>query len=201
MTEPNSDSRNASPARPDGSSSSLRNHFLVALPTLENDYFANTVTYMVEHTDEGAFGLVINRPLQVAMGELFGKAGFKGLENSRVPVLDGGPVRRDSVFFLHETGYAFQYTQQVSPEVSLTTSVDLVRSLASGHGPGRVLTIMGYAGWDAGQLEEELADNVWLVSPSRTDIIFEAPYAERAQLSAALLGIDLNLISTHAGHG
>lgn len=189
------------PGSGDDALSRLRDHFLIALPTLANDFFAGTVTYMIEHNEQGAFGLVINRPLELGMGDLFSKAGFKGLERSSVPVLDGGPVRRDSVFFLHEGGYEYQYTQPVSDEVSLTTSVDLVRSLASGHGPQRVLTIMGYAGWDTGQLEEELSDNVWLVAPARSDILFDAPYERRAHLAASLLGIDLNLISTHAGHG
>lgn len=185
----------------DKSPTTLQGQFLIALPGLVNDFFATTVTYMIQHNEQGAFGLVINKPMDLSMGDLFGKAGFKGLEKNPLPVLDGGPVRRDSVFFLHESGYEYQHTQPVSDDICLTTSVDLVRSLSSGHSPGRLLTIMGYAGWDDGQLERELADNVWLVSPANSEIIFDAPYEKRAEQAAALLGIDLNLISSHAGHG
>ena len=180
---------------------SFRDHFLIALPNLAGDFFAHTVTYLLEHNSQGAFGLVINRPLQLTLSDLFGKADFEGLEGSRIPVLDGGPVRRESVFFLHEAGLEYQYTQQINSEVSLTTSEDLIRSLAAGEGPSRVISVMGYAGWDHGQLERELAENVWLVAPARAEIIFDTPFEERALKAAALLGIDLNLVSGSAGHG
>ncbi len=184
-----------------GDQSSFRDHFLIALPNLAGDYFANTVTYLLEHNSKGAFGLVINKPMQLTLSDLFGNANFKGLESSRIPVLDGGPVRRESVFFLHEAGMEYQYTQQINTEISLTTSEDLIRSLAKGEGPSKVISVMGYAGWDNGQLERELAENVWLVAPARAEIIFDTPFQERALKAAALLGIDLNLVSSNAGHG
>lgn len=179
----------------------FRDHFLIALPNLVGDYFSNTVTYILEHNSKGAFGLVINKPLQLTLRDLFGKDSFQGLESSRVPVLDGGPVRRESVFFLHEAGMEYQSTQQISSGISLTTSEDLIRDLARGGGPSKVITAMGYAGWDNGQLERELTDNVWLLTPARADIIFDTPREEIAQKAAALLGIDLNLVSGNAGHG
>ena len=181
--------------------SSFRNHFLIALPTLAGDFFASTVTYLLEHNSKGAFGLVINKPLQLVLCDLFGTDEYEGLQNTRIPVLDGGPVRRDSVFFLHDSGVEYQFTQQISPEISLTTSEDLVVSLAKGQGPARVITAMGYAGWDSGQLERELAENVWLLAPASAEIIFDTPFEQRAQRAAALLGIDLNLVSGSAGHG
>ena len=181
--------------------SSFRNHFLIALPTLAGDFFASTVTYLLEHNSKGAFGLVINKPLQLVLCDLFGTDEYEGLQDTRIPVLDGGPVRRDSVFFLHDSGVEYQFTQQISAEISLTTSEDLVVSLAKGQGPARVITAMGYAGWDSGQLERELAENVWLLAPASAEIIFDTPFEQRAQRAAALLGIDLNLVSGSAGHG
>jgi len=139
--------------------------------------------------------------MQLTLSDLFGEATFSELESSQIPVLDGGPVRRESVFFLHETGFEYQFTQQISSQVSLTTSEDLIHSLAKGDGPSKVITAMGYAGWDNGQLEQELADNVWLVAPGKAEIIFDTPYEERALKAAAQLGIDLNLVSSDAGHG
>lgn len=179
----------------------FRDHFLIALPNLVGDYFANTVTYILEHNSKGAFGLVINKPLQLTLRDLFGEDNFQGLQNSRIPVLDGGPVRRESVFFLHEADMKYQSTQQISAGISLTTSEDLIRDLARGGGPSKVITAMGYAGWGNGQLERELMDNVWLLTPARAEIIFDTPCEEIAQKAAALLGIDLNLVSSNAGHG
>ncbi len=181
--------------------SSFRDHFLIALPNLAGDYFANTVTYILEHNSNGAFGLVINKPLQLTLSDLFGEDKFKGLDSSRVPVMDGGPVRQDSVFFLHEAGMEYKFTQQISSEISLTTSEDFISSLAKGEGPSNAITAMGYAGWDNGQLEREISENVWLLAPAKAEIIFGTPCEERAQKAAALLGIDLNLVSSNAGHG
>ncbi|HJN52140.1 MAG: YqgE/AlgH family protein [Pseudomonadales bacterium] len=186
---------------PPDDQSSFRDHFLIALPNLAGDYFANTITYILEHNANGAFGLVINKPLQLTLSDLFGEDNFEGLDSNRTPVFDGGPVRHESVFFLHEAGMEYQFTQQISNDISLTTSEDLIRALAQGKGPSKIITAMGYAGWDNGQLERELTDNVWLLAPARAEIIFDTPCEERAQKAAALLGIDLNLVSSNAGHG
>jgi putative transcriptional regulator len=118
-----------------------------------------------------------------------------------LPVLDGGPVGVDRVFFLHGTDVEYEQTQAISNEISLTTSLDIVYDLATGMGPSRIVTLLGYAGWDAGQLEQELAENVWLISPANSDIVFDVPYEQRPQSAAALLGVDLNLVSSNAGHG
>lgn len=181
--------------------SSIRDRFLIALPTLAGDYFASTVTYILEHNSKGAFGLVINKPLQLSLSDLFDKANFSGLQSSHIPVLDGGPVRRESIFFLHEAGPEYRFTQKISTQISLTTSEDLIHSLAHGEGPSKIIAVMGYAGWDMGQLERELAENVWLVAPATAEIIFDTAYEDRAVKAAALLGIDLNLVASNAGHG
>lgn len=179
--------------------SSLKNHFLIALRGLQEDYFSNTVIYIIEHTDEGTFGVVINRPIELNFCELF--ASIPGTDECLLPVLDGGPVGKDRVFFLHGSDFDYQYTQAVSDEINLTASLDIVYDLAAAVGPARVLTMLGYAGWDGGQLELELAENVWLVSPANSEIIFDIPYEMRPEAAAGLLGVDLHLVSTNAGHG
>jgi putative transcriptional regulator len=183
----------------DVSQGSLKNHFLIAMQGLKGDYFAGTITYMIEHSDEGAFGVVINRPLELEFGELF--VNLPEANRCLLPILDGGPVGRDRVFFLHNSEHQYKYTEQISDEISLTTSLDIVHEITTGNPPARILTILGYAGWDAGQLENELAENVWLVSPAISDIIFDTPYELRPEAAASLLGIDLHLVSNNVGHG
>jgi len=179
--------------------SSLKNHFLIALRDLREDYFSNTVIYVIEHTDEGAFGVIINRPIEIDFCDLF--ADIPGTNKCPLPVLDGGPVGKDRVFFLHGSDIEYQHTQGLSDDINLTTSQDIVYDLVAGTGPSRVLTLLGYAGWDGGQLELELAENVWLVSPANSKIIFDVPYETRPESAAALLGVDLHLVSTNVGHG
>jgi putative transcriptional regulator len=179
--------------------SSLKNHFLIALRGLREDYFSNTVIYIIEHTDEGAFGVIINRPIELEFCELF--ANIPGTKQCPLPVLDGGPVGKDRVFFLHGPDVEYQYTQKLSDDVYLSTSQDIVYDLVAGTGPSRILTLLGYSGWDSGQLEQELAENVWLVSPSNSAVIFDVPYEMRPESAAGLLGVDLHLVSTNAGHG
>lgn len=180
---------------------SLRDQFLIALPNLVGDFFANTVTYLVDHSDRGAFGFVINKPLPITLVELFEGQHIKDLEKCQVAVVKGGPVHPGTVFFLHDASHQYDSTYQISDELCLTTSIDIVHSLAKGDGPERVLTTLGYAGWDAGQLEREIGANVWLLSPAPKNIMFEVPYEERSRSAAALLGVDLNLVATNVGHG
>lgn len=178
---------------------SLKDHFLIALRGLSEDYFSNTVTYIIEHSPDGAFGLIINRPIEIEFCDLF--ATIPGTEECLLPVHDGGPVGKDRVFFLHGSDIEYEYTQVLNDDICLTTSQDIVYDLVAGTGPSRVLTLLGYAGWDGGQLERELAENVWLVSPAKSEIVFDVPYEMRPESAAELLGVDLHLVSTNAGHG
>jgi putative transcriptional regulator len=189
------------PAPPDKAvtHSSLKNHFLIALRDLREDYFSNTVIYIIEHTDEGAFGVIINRPIELEFCDLF--ATIPETKQCLLPVLDGGPVGKDRVFFLHDSDVEYQFTQALADDINLTTSQDIVYDLVAGTGPSRIVTLLGYSGWDAGQLELELAENVWLVSPASSEIVFDVPYESRAESAAGLLGIDLHLVSSNAGHG
>lgn len=180
---------------------SFRNQFLIALPTLESDYFHHTVSLIIDHNAQGAFGLVINRPVDINVSELFPDLSPGEAADAHCPVLEGGPVQQDRVFFLHESTHEYQSTFKVSDEIYLSTSMDLLQDLSYGTGPTRVIALLGYAGWAEGQLEKELGENVWLLSPASGRIVFDVAYEERPAEAARLLGVDLNLISMSAGHG
>lgn len=182
-------------------SDSLKNHCLVALANLAGDYFDGTVIYLLEHSEEGAFGLVVNRPLNLSLDQLFSPEQAANLAGVSHPVLEGGPVDQQKVFFLHQDSGSFEQSQAVSEDLYLTTSIDLLASVARGGPPKKLLTLLGYAGWGTGQLERELQENVWLVCPVVPRILFDTPYAERPAAAAALMGIDLNLILATPGHG
>lgn len=175
---------------------SFTNQLLVALPSLKGDYFENAVSLLVEHNEEGAFGLMINRPLKTPIEEIFPNVASK----FTCPVMEGGPVEQNRVFFLHETGPTFESTLVVSDDVSLTTSADFIESMTAGKAPPRTLAILGYAGWGSHQLEGEIQGDVWLLSPATGTIVFDTPFEDRAHAAAASLGVDLNLINPSAGH-
>jgi putative transcriptional regulator len=193
------DSSSTSTAR---SGDSLRDHFLLAMPSLSEGIFSHSVTYICEHGESGAMGIVINQPLDLSLSEIFEHLQIDCSEDfSDRPVMAGGPVQIDHGFVLHrncETNW--EASLKVTPEITLTTSRDILRAIASNTGPRDHLIALGYAGWAAGQLEQELAQNSWLTLPAKSDIIFSVPADQRLRAAAALLGIDMNLISGDAGH-
>ena len=184
------------------SSDSLRDHFLLAMPTLSSGIFAQSVTYICEHGESGAMGIVINQPLDLSLAEIFEHLQIKPkLDFSERPVMAGGPVQIDHGFVLHRNcSSSWESSLKVTPRITLTTSCDILRAIAEGSGPVDHLIALGYAGWAAGQLEQELAENSWLTLPADPDIIFHTPPRQRLNAAAALLGIDINLISGAAGH-
>lgn len=183
-------------------STSLTNHFLIAMPGLQDPNFARTVTYVCEHTDQGAMGIVINRPLEVSLGELLTQLDIA----TRVPevretvVYHGGPVQTDRGFVLHSAGPSYDSTLTITPEISVTTSRDVLEAIAQGEGPEQTLVALGYAGWGSGQLEQEMSANTWLSGPASDEIIFRMDPGARWLAAAQLLGVDLNLLSGEAGH-
>lgn len=183
-------------------STSLTNHFLIAMPGLQDPNFARTVTYVCEHTDQGAMGIVINRPLEVTLGELFAQLEITTSrpEVQERPIFHGGPVQPDRGFVLHTAGPSFDSTLNITPEISVTTSRDVLEAIASGEGPEQTLIALGYAGWGSGQLEQEMSANAWLNGPASNDIIFRLAPGSRWMAAAQLLGVDLNLLSSEAGH-
>lgn len=183
-------------------STSLTNHFLIAMPGLQDPNFSRTVTYVCEHTDQGAMGIVINRPLDVKLGELLDQLEIIALRPgvAETAVYQGGPVQTDRGFVLHTTGPVFDSTLSITPDISVTTSRDVLEAIASGEGPERSLIALGYAGWGSGQLEQEMSANAWLSGPASQDIIFRMQPNARWLAAAQLLGVDLNLLSGEAGH-
>ncbi len=184
------------------SSDCLRDHFLLAMPGLSEGIFSHSITYICEHGESGAMGIVINQPLDLSVAEIFEHLQIETERDfSDEPVMAGGPVQIDHGFVLHRHGTErWEASLKVTEEITLTTSRDILRAIASDEGPGEHLIALGYAGWAAGQLEQELAENSWLTLPADSEIIFSTPARERLGAAAALLGIDMNLISGEAGH-
>ncbi|WXL25355.1 YqgE/AlgH family protein [Ectopseudomonas mendocina] len=186
----------------DANPSYLKNHFLIAMPHMADPNFAQTVTYLVDHNEHGAMGLVLNKPnglnLADVLEQLRPDEAIPALCHS-LPIYGGGPVQTDRGFVLHPQGPVYQSTMELG-ELSLSTSQDILFAIAAGTGPDKYLITLGYAGWDAGQLEAELADNTWLTCPAEPSIIFDIPYDQRLNASAAQLGINLSLLTSQAGH-
>ncbi|MEH6635002.1 MAG: YqgE/AlgH family protein [Halioglobus sp.] len=184
------------------SSDSLRGHFLLAMPCLSEGIFSHSITYICEHGESGAMGIVINQPLDLSVGEIFEHLQIKPREDfSDLPVMAGGPVQINHGFVLHrKCDTSWEASLKVTEEITLTTSRDILRAIANNNGPKDHLIALGYAGWAAGQLEQELAENSWLSLPGSSEILFCTPAEQRLSAAAAGLGIDMNLISGKAGH-
>lgn len=184
------------------STASLRNHFLLAMPSLTEGIFSQSITYICEHGESGAMGIVINQALDLTVDEIFDHLEINARRDfSEIPVMAGGPVQIDHGFVLHRNcPQRWEASLKITPEITLTTSRDILRAIAKNSGPEEYLIALGYAGWTAGQLEFELAENSWLTLPADSDIIFSTPYHLRLSAAAAVLGIDMNLISGQAGH-
>jgi putative transcriptional regulator len=180
----------------------LTNHFLIAMPRLEDPNFFHTVTYICEHSSDGAMGIVINRPMELHLADIFEQLEIP-VSTEKIaeqPVYNGGPVQSDRGFVLHDSSSEWASTLRVTAEISVTTSLDVLEAIAKGKGPEHNLVALGYANWGAGQLENEIAQNAWLSGPAKNEIIFERASKERWQAAANLIGIDLNLLSGDAGH-
>ena len=180
----------------------LTQHFLIAMPAMVDPHFARTLTLVCEHNENGALGIVVNRPTDLNLQGLLEQIkitpkcdGFNG-----VPVHFGGPVQVDRGFVLHRPVGAWQSTLTVGSEIGLTTSKDILEAVASGDGPEQILVTLGYAGWAPGQIEHELAQNAWLTVPARNDILFDLPAEERLPAAMQLLGVDYANLSDVAGH-
>ncbi len=189
-------------ARMNTPTANFTHHFLIAMPSMTDPHFARTLTYVAEHNDQGALGIIVNRPIDMTLAALFERIelpldaeGFGGQ-----PVYFGGPVQTDRGFVLHRPCGSWHSTLKVNDEVGLTSSRDVLQSIGASGEPREVLVSLGYAGWAAGQLEQELVDNAWLTVPADAAILFDVP--PEARLAAALqkLGVDFANLSEVAGH-
>jgi len=192
-------------AAPAPSGLNLANHFLIAMPSMQDPIFGGTVVYICEHNDKGVLGVVINKPTDMTMEVLFERIDLKlaeGLHSDVVnePIMFGGPVQDDRGFVLHTPGGRYSSSLAVTDEVAFTTSIDVLEAVASGGGPQRMLVSIGYAGWSPGQLEEEILRNGWLTVGADAHVLFDLPVEERYTAAIKLLGIDPLMLATEAGH-
>jgi len=174
---------------------------------MTDPYFAKSVTFICEHNKEGAMGIVINRPIDMTLDALFEQINLDLNDNpiAAKPVHFGGPVQIDRGFVLHQPTGNWQSSITINGEIALTTSKDVLEAVAHGKGPEKMLITLGYAGWGAGQLEEEIAQNAWLtVQPQslsvQDSVIFDLPSEEKFNAAMGLLGFDLTRLSDEAGH-
>ena len=184
------------------SSINLTHHFLIAMPSMADPYFAKSLTYVCEHNDHGALGVVINRPIDMTLQALFERLSLtlKHKDLSDAPIYFGGPVQTDRGFVLHEPAGNWQSTLRVGDAIGLTTSKDILEAVGRGEGPQKLLVTLGYAGWSAGQLEHELGQNAWLTVAAKDAIIFDLPSEERLPAAMELLGVDYARLADSAGH-
>lgn len=182
----------------------LTNHFLIAMPNMVDPYFAKSLTYICEHNEQGALGVVVNRPTEMTLGAFFEQVEIPlaNLELARLPVYFGGPVQVDRGFVLHRPVGGWQSTLDVDGEIGLTTSRDILEAVSAGRGPDSegLLVSLGYSGWAPGQLEQELIQNAWLTVAANMSIIFDTPPEARLGSALSLLGVDLASLSEEAGH-
>jgi putative transcriptional regulator len=188
----------------------LTNQFLIAMPGMADPTFAGSVVYLCEHTEKGALGLVINKPIDIKLKNLFEKVDLSLTREDLAerPVYFGGPVQTERGFVLHEriqaegeAGSPYNSTLAIEGgELDMTTSKDVLEALADGSGPKRLLVTLGYSGWRAGQLEDEIGRNGWLTVDADPSIIFDTPIEQRYERAVALLGIDPRMLSQEAGH-
>jgi len=181
---------------------SLSNQMLIAMPGMADPNFNSTVTLVCEHNAEGALGIVINRPMNLKLGGLLEQLSLDqpDLSAASSPVLDGGPVGRERGFVLHNPRGTFESSVAVSPDIQLTLSRDVLDAMAAGSGPDKSVVALGYAGWEPGQLEQEMLQNTWLNVPASPEIVFDVPFNDRWSAAAEIIGIDISQISPHAGH-
>ena len=203
-------------------SDKLTKQLLIAMPSMEDPNFSRTVTLICEHSQDGAMGIIINQPTQIRVNELLGsletttstnsgpndgpgngndaQVSTEKTQQNHSPVFAGGPVQIDRGFILHDSDKQWESTHMIDNDLCLTTSEDILIAISQGKGPENALVALGYAGWGAGQLEQELSQNSWLTVPYEADIIFNTPIEQRWQSAATKIGVDLHLISNQTGH-
>ena len=184
------------------SEDTLTNHLLIAMPSLADPNFAHTVTLICEHSDKGALGIVLNKPLPMKLLDVLTqmKLAPSSEQIAAQPVLRGGPVHTDRGFVLHRPGGIWDHTHKVSDSIQVTTSRDILAAMARGDAPTDAFIALGYAGWESGQLEKELRDNAWFSMPVDPHVVFELPFEDRWMGAWRVLGIDVERLSPVAGH-
>ena len=180
----------------------LPDHFLIAMPAMDDPYFSKAQIYIAEHNTQGALGVIINRPLEMNLAGLLEKTDLpsEAANLEKVPVFFGGPVQTDRGFVLHRPLGQWQSTLAITEQVGLTSSRDILQSVAQDGHPADLIVTLGYSGWGAGQLEHEIAENAWLTVPADASIIFDLPHENRLPAALERLGVDFSRLAEKAGH-
>lgn len=181
---------------------SLTGHFLIAMPSLNDGFFNQAVTYICEHDENGSFGIIINQQTGITLKQIAKEMAIEtnNTFDDKQPVFIGGPVDQGRGFILHRPAGNWQSSLKVDGNIALTTSKDILQAIVKNEGPEDNIVALGYAGWAAGQLDSEIASNTWLSCPADEQIIFNTPVEDRWKAAAKLIGVDLSLLSSDAGH-
>ena len=180
--------------------SSLRNHLLIAMPSLDNSWFGGSVTYLCEHDSEGAMGLVLNKPTSFTFEDVCEQLDIDRLDHISPLMMSGGPVSPDQGFILHQEAGNWGATMSIADGFHITSSKDILAAIAQGNGPHNYRLGLGYAGWSPGQLDEELRKNAWLTLEATPDILFGLDYRDLYDVALSKLGISAEFLSGEAGH-
>lgn|SRR3990167_223388 len=178
-----------------------KHHFMIAMPTLQGEFFSKAVIYIYEHSaKEGAVGFAINKPLSATLDNVMDHLKIRTINKklADTPVFSGGPVGPDQGFIIHDRMSAAQ--NQDDQDISISTSRDMLCDIAKGAGPEHFIITLGYAGWSPGQLEAEILRNDWLITKFEKKILFDTPISERWKTAGKLLGIDIGTLSDQIGH-
>lgn len=192
----------------------LQNQLLIAMPGLEDPYFKQSVTLICQHSEEGCFGLTINKPIEISVDEVLKQLKLEPEEepssenididinhsNLSKPALRGGPVQIEQGFIIHDSSKEWVNTLTIDKHLSVTASQDILVDIAAGNGPDNYLLTLGCSSWESGQIEAEILNNSWLNCPVDKQIIFNMPFEKRWQGAADLLGINLSAMSSISGH-
>lgn len=182
----------------------LQDHFLIAMPHINDEYFYRSVIYMCEHNEQGSMGLVLTQPTDLSIAELVAKMSFMMANTKKFSqdvVLAGGPVNIENGFILHsKTHQSFQHSYKITERLQLTTSGDIIDTLGTAQQPEKYLVALGCASWSPHQLEDEIAEDAWLVVPANEHILFDVPYDRRWLEAMQLLGIQQGCLPYQAGH-
>lgn len=176
---------------------------LIAMPAMADPRFAQSLTYVIKHDSDGAVGLVVNKPLDLSLNKLLSELSSTitvPLRHPEQPVLFGGPVNTQMGFVLHRDTGNWNSTLPIDDDICVTSSRDILDAIAQGNGPDDYLVVLGYAGWGAGQLEQEMAANAWLTCPVARDLLFDLPFDQRWSAGIRSLGIEPAFLASEAGH-
>jgi len=179
----------------------LSNQFLIAMPTMKDPFFERTVTLICQHNEEGALGVVVNVTTDLKLIDIYEQLSLDHNDAPEVtqPVHYGGPVQSRRGLILHDSGDEFS-SIQIGTTLGLTTSRDVLEAISIQRGPRNCIPVLGFAGWESGQLEDEIRQNVWLATPANNSIIFDTPVQQRWESAASLVGVDFSTLSTEVGH-